>query len=111
MNEQLTSVDESFSAVQDNYIGPPPAPPDFLEAPDLDLRNPKSTKSKLLTTINLTIDTCRWPLGDPLEPDFHYCGELPLVSGPYCDKHHSQSYNAPRSKKPSTSIQAVALLD
>jgi GcrA cell cycle regulator len=51
-----------------------------------------------ITTISLTIDTCRWPFGDPAKPDFHYCGDLPLVGRPYCDKHDAQSYHA-RPKK------------
>jgi GcrA cell cycle regulator len=54
---------------------------------------------KLITTIALTMDTCRWPFGDPVEADFHYCGELPLVGRPYCSKHDAQSYHASRPKK------------
>jgi GcrA cell cycle regulator len=53
----------------------------------------------LLTTIALTIDTCRWPFGDPVAADFHYCGEPPLIDGPYCEVHHSKSYQPVRSRR------------
>jgi GcrA cell cycle regulator len=59
----------------------------------------KPGKRKLITTIALTIDTCRWPVGDPTDSDFHYCGELPLIGQPYCDLHDAQSYQAARKKK------------
>jgi GcrA cell cycle regulator len=52
-----------------------------------------------VTTISLTSYTCRWPFGDPATADFHYCGDLPLVGRPYCDKHDAQSYHAARPRK------------
>jgi hypothetical protein len=85
MNEHSFVVETPF-AVHEEYIGPPPAP---AEPP----------KKKLLTTIALTIDTCRWPFGDPVAADFHYCGEPPLMDGPYCEVHHSKSYQPVRSRR------------
>jgi GcrA cell cycle regulator len=94
MNEHILPAKRQL-ALHENFIGPP-AEADAAEigAPTL-----KRAKRKLITTIALTIDTCRWPLGDPAEPDFHYCGELPLIGQPYCDKHDTQSYQGARRKK------------
>jgi GcrA cell cycle regulator len=36
--------------------------------------------------LELNSDTCRFPIGDPGEPDFHFCGAQPQV-GPYCAYH------------------------
>lgn len=31
---------------------------------------------------------CRWPIGSPSEPDFHFCSADRInMSGPYCQKH------------------------
>ena len=30
---------------------------------------------------------CRWPVGDPLEADFHYCCEPAETDRPYCEAH------------------------
>jgi GcrA cell cycle regulator len=35
---------------------------------------------------------CLWPIGDPGDNDFHFCGE-PAVSGkPYCEEHCAKAY-------------------
>lgn len=94
MNQQITPA-EPRRALQKTFIGPP------IEADATDMHAPvrKPAKRKLITTIALTIDTCRWPVGDPVDSDFHYCGELPLIGHPYCDMHDAQSYQAVRRKK------------
>lgn len=40
-----------------------------------------------LDLLELTERTCKWPIGDPVEDGFHFCG-LPSVDGkPYCQHH------------------------
>ena len=44
-------------------------------------------RAKLLTLMELTERTCKWPIGDPATEDFWFCG-LPSVAGkPYCEAH------------------------
>ena len=81
-------------SLDENFIGPPTE----VDAAEIDVPV-KPAKRKLITTLALTTDTCRWPLGDPTESDFHYCGELPLIGQPYCEMHDAQSYQAARRKK------------
>jgi GcrA cell cycle regulator len=45
-----------------------------------------------VTTLTLSISTCRWPIGDPTQSDFHYCGQRPESGRPYCDAHERRSY-------------------
>jgi GcrA cell cycle regulator len=43
--------------------------------------------AKRLDLLSLTERTCKWPIGDPTEESFHFCG-LPSVAGkPYCEHH------------------------
>jgi GcrA cell cycle regulator len=43
--------------------------------------------AKKLHLLELTERTCKWPIGDPAEDDFYFCG-LPAVPGkPYCEHH------------------------
>ncbi len=35
---------------------------------------------------SLTDKTCRWPIGDPCNPDFHFCG-APISKRSYCGYH------------------------
>jgi hypothetical protein len=86
---------ETALAPPETFVGPPTE----TGAADIEPPARKRPKKKVITTIALTVDTCRWPVGDPVDSDFHYCGELPLVGQPYCDMHDAQSYQAARKKK------------
>lgn len=37
---------------------------------------------------------CRWPLGDPKEPDFRFCGCQAVAGLPYCGEHAKIAYQA-----------------
>jgi GcrA cell cycle regulator len=94
MNEQIPPM-ETQHALHENDT----APPTVGDAADMALAVLKPVRKKRITTIDLTIDTCRWPVGDPTDSDFHYCGTAPLIGRPYCDKHDRLSYQAARRTK------------
>lgn len=37
---------------------------------------------------------CRWPIGDPKEPDFRFCGCQAIAGLPYCGEHAKVAYQA-----------------
>lgn len=43
--------------------------------------------SRRISIMELREGTCRWPLGDPLTPDFVFCGGDCDVGRPYCSAH------------------------
>ena len=45
--------------------------------------------SKRATILSLTENTCKWPIGDPGDGDFHFCGCKSEPGSPYC-KYHSE---------------------
>jgi GcrA cell cycle regulator len=47
----------------------------------------QSRRNKPKTLVDLQSDDCRWPLGDPRERDFHFCGAVQLPGYPYCERH------------------------
>jgi len=36
--------------------------------------------------------SCSWPVGDPKQPGFHFCGEPSEPGRPYCANHCHQAY-------------------
>lgn len=36
--------------------------------------------------------SCRFPIGDPKKPDFHFCGQPTRIGQPYCPDHYSIVY-------------------
>lgn len=51
-----------------------------------------------LSVLNLNGHTCRWPIGDPRQPDFGHCGAEPLAHLPYCARHARQAYRPARER-------------
>tara|TARA_Y100001960_G_C14670485_1_gene825713 strand:+ start:210 stop:434 length:225 start_codon:yes stop_codon:yes gene_type:complete len=39
-----------------------------------------------------TFSSCQWPIGDPQEKDFHFCGLKPISGKPYCQNHCDIAY-------------------
>jgi GcrA cell cycle regulator len=44
------------------------------------------------TLLELTEETCRWPIGDPGTAEFFFCGGNTLTGLPYCSYHSRVAY-------------------
>jgi len=52
-----------------------------------------------ISLLELNEDTCKWPIGDPLNSDFHFCGQHSLDGKPYCEFHSRRAYHTIERKK------------
>ncbi len=61
---------------------------------------PKSQKTKLgdnkgyMTLLDLKLNSCRWPIGEPKDADFHFCGKDTVTGKPYCAEHCKIAYTS-----------------
>lgn len=55
--------------------------------------------AKKLSIEMLTDKTCKWPIGDPTQEDFHFCGHDSTEGAPYCKYHSSVAYQAPDNRR------------
>lgn len=46
--------------------------------------------------MELTDAVCHWPVGDPLQPEFHFCGGRAINGMPYCAHHCRIAYEPAR---------------
>jgi len=67
----------------------PPAPPRRLVP-----AKPSAEIADKTTLLDLTERICKWPMGHPGEPDFHFCGEQVNPGFPYCVEHCGRAYQA-----------------
>jgi len=67
----------------------PPAPPRRLVP-----ARPSAEIAAKTSLLDLTDRICRWPMGHPGEPDFHFCGEQVNPGFPYCVEHCGRAYQA-----------------
>ena len=65
-------------------------------APVTELVIPKEERK---TILQLTEYTCKWPIGDPGDEEFHFCGRRSEVSGPYCDHHARVAYQPVQERR------------
>ena len=67
----------------------PPAPPRRLVP-----AKPSPEIAGKTSLLDLNDRICRWPMGHPGEPDFHFCGEAVNPGFPYCVVHCGRAYQA-----------------
>ena len=47
---------------------------------------------KNIKLVDLDSHTCRWPIGDPRDDDFCFCGKKVRTGQTYCDEHSQMAY-------------------
>jgi GcrA cell cycle regulator len=67
----------------------PPAPPRRLVP-----AKPSPEIAGKTSLLDLSDKVCRWPMGHPGEPDFHFCGQPVNPGFPYCVEHCGRAYQA-----------------
>ncbi|WP_422061168.1 GcrA family cell cycle regulator [Sphingopyxis sp.] len=67
----------------------PPAPPRRLVP-----AKPSAEIADKTSLLDLNDRICRWPMGHPGEPDFHFCGVAVNPGFPYCVEHCGRAYQA-----------------
>ncbi len=67
-----------------------PAPLSLVEPP---------VKGRITNIMDLTHKTCRWPIGDPGDEDFAYCGDHAQPGSPYCAHHARIAYQPATDRK------------
>jgi GcrA cell cycle regulator len=67
----------------------PPAPPRRLVP-----AKPSPEVADKTSLLDLNDRICKWPMGHPGEPDFHFCGKAANPGFPYCVDHCGVAYQA-----------------
>lgn len=61
----------------------------------LDVKTEKDYQKENISLTELDNHTCRWPLGDPKDADFHFCGRKVKTGQTYCEEHSAVAYVKP----------------
>ena len=61
--------------------------------PIVEVKNEKKHKNgNHVKLVDLDSHTCRWPLGDPRDEDFCFCGKKVRMGQTYCEEHAAMAY-------------------
>lgn len=62
-------------------------PPPVIEEDPLTLED-----GSFVSVLTINNAMCRWPIGDPSDNEFHFCGRKPKAGSPYCEAHARKAY-------------------
>lgn len=51
-----------------------------------------NSSSSITKLTDLDSHTCRWPIGDPKDENFHFCGNKVKTGQTYCEEHAAIAY-------------------
>src|ERR1700712_4349259 len=54
------------------------------------------------TVLTISDRMCRWPIGDPAQQEFHFCGHSPKSGSPYCEAHARKAYQPQQARRTDT---------
>lgn len=69
---------------------------EIYQAPVEELVIPPNERKYIQT---LTECSCRWPIGDPQTPEFHFCGKNKVPGLPYCEFHARRAFQPPQTRR------------
>jgi GcrA cell cycle regulator len=75
--------------------GPAPAWPAPTPARRPNLRpveQPETEAGPAIGLLDLKENSCRWPIGEPDQPGFGFCGCHKAEHGPYCERHAAMAF-------------------
>jgi GcrA cell cycle regulator len=55
--------------------------------------------ARKLSLVQLSEKTCRWPVGDPMAAEFHFCGHEVREASPYCAYHSRLAFQPASERK------------
>lgn len=55
---------------------------------------PPPIQGRVYRVEDLTHKHCKWPIGEPGQEGFAFCGRFKSEEGAYCTKHHKRAYQA-----------------
>ena len=85
-----TPVAPKQKAVESSILPPEPV---FEAEPIVETIVPKKRKHKGVQLVDLKPNSCRWPEGDPKDPDFCFCGQECAPGKIYCEEHCAVAYS------------------
>ena len=60
------------------------------------------------TILQLTEHTCKWPIGDPGDEEFYFCGRRSEMGNPYCEHHARVAYQPLAERRRERRAQRMA---
>lgn len=89
-----TEAEKTAVAAEKTEVKTDAAPASAEVKPEAKAETPAKKKDteKHVRLVDLDSHTCRWPIGDPRDEDFCFCGRKVRAGQTYCDEHAAIVY-------------------
>ncbi len=83
---------------------PPPRPvaprvAPAMRAEPVQIESYEPMPETAVTVLDLSASVCKWPIGDPTDPAFRFCGRRAGTGSPYCEAHARLAYQPAQSRR------------
>ena len=94
LKEKKDTVKQPIPEIEPETLEPASFPPEEILKAEPIIEMPKSKKGKRkgVQLVDLKPTSCRWPEGDPKDPDFCFCGQECVNGKIYCEEHCAVAY-------------------
>ena len=76
-----------------------PSAPRLPAEPAVALEPQRLPNGDLVTVMNVKDSMCKWPIGDPADPNFSFCGRPAEDGSPYCAEHAKMAFQPARKRE------------
>ena len=76
-----------------------PIAPVPMEPSTVQLEPQRLPNGDLVTVVNVRDNMCKWPIGDPADPNFSFCGRKACEGSPYCAEHAKIAFQPARKRE------------
>ena len=76
-----------------------PAAPRAPSQPAASLKPMRLPNGDFVTVMNVKDTMCKWPIGDPTDPNFSFCGRSSSDGSPYCADHAKLAFQPVRKRE------------
>lgn len=94
---RASSRPPSTAAAGARKLAAPPLPNE-VRKPAWTFANAEVGEMRRVRFADIRHFACRWPIGDPTQGDFAYCGLAPAEGRPYCAGHCRMAYRPPNAR-------------
>ena len=94
LKEKKDTIEQPIPEIEPETLESTSFPPEEILKAEPIIEMPKSKKGKRkgVQLVDLKPTSCRWPEGDPKDPDFCFCGQECVNGKIYCEEHCAVAY-------------------
>jgi len=75
------------------------APPAMLAEPEANIEPQRLPNGDMVTVLTVKDTMCKWPIGDPADTAFGFCGRASCDGSPYCTEHGRVAFQPAKKRE------------